>query len=362
MKQYLQRIGNDRIASLITSRLIRKKPLFLLRVIKRLLYEKTSKKQTLWSVLFATHYKCVLNCKHCYEKSFLRTNEKPMTTDEKKKVLKSCVKYGILTYDFIGGETFLDKDFPELIKSCSPWKSHIAVSTNGFILDEDKIKYYQELGVDKLNISVDSWLEEEHDTNRGMKGAHKKAFQAIDICKKIDMNLSINYVIYNGTTRTESFKKMVEYAVVNRIKLTFIAAVPLGRCENKNDILITEDDKKTMKYWHNEYSFLARNCIDKCGFCPAFRRLFAISAYGDVMPCDFIHISYGNLKKESLEVILKRAIRTELFGEKYNGCIPAEDKGFIDKYLPRMYVADPYPIKIEEIFSYREKNIQQCAR
>ncbi|SDT85548.1 radical SAM protein [Desulfobacula phenolica] len=355
--KWIHRLNSRRIASLLTVNLMIKKPLFILRVLQRIVYEKSTGKCRFWSVLFATHYKCVLNCAHCYEKSFFRTNKSSLTTDEKIKILKNCLKEGILTFDFIGGESFLDKEFPKLIKSCSPHKSHIAVSTNGFLLDEEKIKAYQRLGVDKLNISLDSWFRVEHDKNRGVEGAYEKAMATIDICQKCNMNLSINFVVYNGTTKTESFRRIVDFAVKRKIKLTFLAAVPLGRCENKKEIIISEEDKDNMQQWHEKYPFLSRNCVQKCPICPAFSKLFAISAYGDVMPCDFIHISFGNLKNESLHLILKRVNEFDKIKGKGIGCIPAEDIDFINRYLPHICAADPYPITVQALLEKKGSDV-----
>ena len=56
--------------SLITPRLIKKKPEFLVRAFFRLLLQRFFNKEGIRAVLFHTHYKCNLDCKHCYEKNF----------------------------------------------------------------------------------------------------------------------------------------------------------------------------------------------------------------------------------------------------------------------------------------------------
>ena len=85
---------------------------------------------------------------------------------------------------FVGGEATLDKDLPTLIKAASPHKTFINIATNAYRLDEDKIRHFKKLGVDKFIASIDSWSKEEHDEQRGVKGAYESVFNALRLCKK----------------------------------------------------------------------------------------------------------------------------------------------------------------------------------
>ena len=112
----IQKINNR--LGLVTPRLIKKKPLFLIKILFRALSQRFWKTKQLRSILFHTHYKCNFNCKHCYEKNFNRTNEKPLTLTEKKKIIADCLKLGIVSFDFVSGESVLDPELPELLPEC----------------------------------------------------------------------------------------------------------------------------------------------------------------------------------------------------------------------------------------------------
>ena len=342
--------ANNRLL-LVSPRLIKKKPLFLAKAFFRPLSQRLRKTKQLRSILFHTHYKCNLNCKHCYEKNFNRTNEKPLTLAEKKTVIADCLKLGIVSFDFVSGESVLDPELPELVKACRPRKTYITLATNGYAFTEEKIKYLLDIGIDKLNISIDSWYPQEHDELRRKKGSHRHAFRTLELCKKVGMGFHITIFVHRNYTKADGFKKLVEYAIKHKIRVAFKAAVPLGAWEAKHDNLITDDDRDTMFKLYKKHPFLKRdNYGNRNGGCPAFDEVITITAYGDVLPCNTIHISFGNVRNEKLQTILNKGRKIKYFNGCYNGCPPAEDKNFIKSYLSKTYNAKPYPLIAEEIF------------
>ena len=347
--------------SLITPRLVKRKPRFLIRAFSRLISQKVLNRDGIRAVLFHSHYKCNLNCEHCYEKNFLRTDEEPLSLDEKQRIIAECLELGVLSFDFVGGETSLDPTFPELVKACRPEKTYLTLATNGYNIAEDKIKYFLDIGIDKLNISIDSWYSEVHDAFRDKKGCHASVFRTIELCRKTGMGANFCMVVYRDYTKTEDFKKIVEYVINNKIRLGFIPAVPLGKWETSHDKLITPEDSDAMLKLHKKYpllftsdSYANRNCG-----CPAFSELLTITAYGDVLPCNFIHISFGNLRRESLKSILKKSCKIKYFDGHHVGCLAAEDKEFIDSYLSKTYGVDQYPVKAENVFPELKADFNQ---
>ena len=336
---------------LVTPDLIKRKPKFLIRMIFRTLIQSLGINRPIRSVLFHTHYKCNLHCQHCYERNFTKTDKPPLTLDEKKKAIMECSSLGALSYDFVSGESSLDPELPELIKVCRPKRTYITLATNGYDLNEDKVRYYYHIGIDKLNVSIDSWFPEEHNAIRGKNDSHQNAFKTIDICKKVGMGFHITIFVYRNSTKTEGFKKLVDYAISNKIRATFKAAVPLGAWEAKHDDLISDGDRDHMFKLHQKYPFLVRTCIGtRESTCPAFNRMITITAYGDVLPCNAIHVSFGNIRNENLKAIIEKGKKISFFNGQYKGCPSSEDKSFINQYLSKTYSAYPYPINVNKVF------------
>ena len=346
---FLQKLDNR--SSLLTYRLVKDKPLFLARALGRALLGKASNSQKYRGVMFSTHYKCNLQCSHCYEKKFTQTSRLPLTTEEKKDILRQCIKQEVLAFDFIGGESHLDPDFEELVAACEPGKHYLTLVTNGYGISKEKIKHYLDIGVDKFNISIDSWYPETHDTFRRKQGSHGQALRTLQFCRETGMGVSITVVVYNGNTADSGFLKLVDFAVKNGIRLNFKFAVPLGQWEGDIANLVTAKDKKRVRELHTKYPFLTRDIYgNKSHTCPAFKDFFTITGYGDVLPCNSIHISFGNLRERPLNSILADARKKKFTFQDYHGCPAAEDQQFIREVLALTFNAKPYPITVEDVF------------
>ncbi len=338
--------------TLITPRLVVKKPRFLLRMFLRPFKQHFYKLKPIRSVLFHTHYKCNFSCRHCYETNFIRTNEAPLTLEEKKKYISDCLKAGALTFDFVSGESSLDPHLPELIKACQPKSTYITLASNGYGFTEKNIRLLLKMGVDKINVSIDSWDHEIHDDLRRQKGSYKSAFNTINLCRKVGMGFSITIFIYKNFTKSDDFNSLVNYAIKHRVRTGFKTAIPLGALEGDIDSLITQEDRNVLHTLHRKYPFLQRTCVgSKKSTCPAFHGLITITGYGDVLPCNAAHFTFGNLRRNDLQTIINRGRKVKYFNESYIGCPPSDDEQFIASYLSKTFDTDPYPVKAEKVFS-----------
>jgi MoaA/NifB/PqqE/SkfB family radical SAM enzyme len=274
-----------------------------------------------------------------------------LTFEEKVAVLKQCLDIGVLAIDFIGGESHLDPRFEDLVSACRPERTYITLATNGYGFNKEKIKHYKKIGVDKFNISLDSWDPEQHDLFRRRPGAHKHALNTLNICRENGLATTLSVVVYKNYTKDKNFKDLVAFTVKEDIRLAFKLAVPLGEWKMQNDILVTTEDVETLRLLCKNHSNLSRDIYGNAdGVCPAFRDFFSITAYGDVMPCNAIHISFGNLHDETLYDVLDRAKSVSYFRDGYPGCLPVENQVFIQECLPKTINASPYPVRADQIF------------
>ena len=301
-------------------------------------------------VMFATHYKCNFNCVHCYEKRFNNSDRQLMTLEKKLDVIDQVIAMGIPSFDFVGGESHLDPDFDTLIKRAKPWRTYISLTTNGFGFTGEKIRHLRSIGLDKLNISLDSWDADEHDSFRRMPGAHASALKTMELCREHGMAITLSTVVDRNRTRDEGFRKLVRHSIDNSIRTAFKLAVPLGRWEEAEDQLATQEDLDYTETIHAKHPFMTRDIFGnpEC-HCPAFRDFFTISAYGDIMPCNAIHASFGNIHDESIAAILDSVEKQGSFPLKYRGCPPAEDTDFIKSMLAGIADCDTYPPRAEDM-------------
>ena len=332
--------------------LLYRKPLFLLRGFVRYLQNYFSKGRFLVGVSFATTYDCNFNCNHCYAKNFRRTNKKPLSLEEKKEVIKECINLGAISFDFVGGEISLSDELEQLVKACEPSMTYISLATNGYDMNRQKLQKFRNWGIDKLSISIDRWDEAEHDRFRNKPGSHKKCFQTLQLCREVGIKPVIIMTVVKNFTKTEDFKKMVEFAIKNKIQLVFSPAIPFGKWEGNFEVLVTKDDLQEMERLHKLHPILTRDNYSNMGKfgCPAFKQIIYITEYGDVLPCAFTHITFGNVREESINSIRNSTFILDYFGKYHTSCLAGEDEKFIKRYLSKNYSSKIYPVHATEIF------------
>ncbi len=124
---------------------------------------------------------CTLNCLYCFEKSG-NTDKNELSLDEKKTLLEQAKILGANSLVVAGaGEPLLDKDFREIITYANNLSLVSVVYTNGTVIDEDMAKFLYSNNVSPI-INLDSLNPEVHDYLTQVKGAHKKAMSAIELC------------------------------------------------------------------------------------------------------------------------------------------------------------------------------------
>jgi len=118
-------------------------------------------------------YTCNLRCQMC--PFWRRPDEELLTLDEERKMLDSLADLGVSYMGFEGGEPFLRKDLPDILR-LSHSRFHTSLVSNGWMLKEHigQVKDY----VDLLFVSIDG-IGETHDRLRGVKGSFSKAKEGI---------------------------------------------------------------------------------------------------------------------------------------------------------------------------------------
>lgn len=331
---------------------ITRKPLFFFRALLKYAKKSITGQDLFRSVCFATSYKCNFKCSHCYAEPFAQSGDTPLSFDEKVAVIKECLDAGVISFDFVGGEIGLSDEFLRLLPHCQPHKTHISLASNDFEITREKVRQFKAAGVDKISISIDAGTAEEHDEFRRMNGSYQRCFEAIDNIRAEGLTPVIITCVSQGGTRKESFRQLVEYAINTRTSLVFSAAIPFGEWAGRDDILCDDDDIAYMRKMHDQYPFITRDCYENMGSvgCPATKQIVYISEYGDVMPCPFLHVSFGNVRTSSVLQIRERMMTVPQLKAYHPTCLTGEDKDFIKTKLSTLYTTSHYPPSDVEIF------------
>jgi MoaA/NifB/PqqE/SkfB family radical SAM enzyme len=118
-------------------------------------------------------------------------------------------------------------------------------------------------------------------------------------------------------------------------------------------MMLTDDDIKYINSLQQKSPYLRRD-VDSNYFkrgCCAVKEVIYIDPYGNVLPCPFLHIYLGNLKKESLADILKRSLQYAPFQKYSQKCLAAEDHDFIGLLRKTYKKIDRVPFTLEELIN-----------
>lgn len=284
-----------------------------------------------------------------------------MTVDDYARVARECMRLGAVNLSFQGGEPLLFRNLGDIIAACQPTCNVISVTTNGTLLNQDRVADLKRLGVDILTISLDSAIAEEHDRFRGVPGTFEKTMSGIRLALKEGLKVTLGTVVTHQTVRSEGITALINLAKKLKVVLYFIMPVPAGRWTgNRKMLLMPEDlvyiDELTRRSPYLRTDFQANLGSYGCG---AVKEILYLTPYGDVLPCPFLHISLGNVFEESVATIRNRALRNPYFAVYYQKCLASTDEEFIERYLSKTFDAPQLPLPWDSVFPPEEQEAWQ---
>jgi MoaA/NifB/PqqE/SkfB family radical SAM enzyme len=324
--------------------------------------EKVKKGESIAIIQFQYDYTCNFRCVHCSVKRFQGKKEgRFFTINDVEELSRQADEMGLAHIVITGGEPLVFPDFDDIVKAIDPQKFYITSDTNGWFLDAEKAKHLKSIGVDKIQLSIDSLLATEHDDFRRKAGSHKRAVKAIDATLDAGLNIIIQTVVTKQRIKSKEFIDFVEFLNRKGVGVFVTYAKPVGSWEGNFDVLVDRDDMNYMRELEKKYNVFT-HLTPAYGLnlgCIAVKRMVSITKYGDVMPCPYIHVSLGNFFEERLKDIIERGMRIKYFGKYVDTCLIAEDRKFINDYLVKKIYGKPLPVPYSEVFNdanYIERN------
>jgi MoaA/NifB/PqqE/SkfB family radical SAM enzyme len=285
---------------------------------------------------------CNMKCEHCCEEPYMsrdlikRTGMKDprpqMTLDDYRKLSEECDQLGLFRFVITGGEALLDKNLGDLITALDPLKHLIILDTNGFYFDASKAKWFSDLGGYKVQISLDSFNREEHDSFRNTPGAYDRAIQAFKAAKDQGLELLLSTCLVRDRVFSSEFERLISYCAEESIPLYVTLAKPVGTAREHEDWVCTKRDVDQLKYLedkHNIFTHMTPN-YGQPGKCITVKGINTVNHDGEIIPCPYMDLSIGNVTKEPLKDILERGMMNRWLGPYRDECIIGENFDFIN--------------------------------
>ena len=315
--------------------------------------EKVKNGESIAIIQFQYDYTCNFRCLHCSVKKFQGKREgRYFTSDDVKELSRQADEMGLAQIVITGGEPLVFPDFDDIVKTIDPQKFWIVADTNGWFLDAERAKYLKSIGVDKIQLSIDSLLAAEHDEFRRKPGSYERAIRAIDAALGAGLNTIVQTVVTKQRVRSKEFIEFLEFLNRKGVGVFVTYAKPVGEWEGNFDVLINKDDMDYMRELEKKYNVFT-HLTPSYGLnlgCIAVKRMVSIIKYGDVMPCPYIHVSLGNFFEEPLKDIIERGMKIKYFRKYVDTCLIAEDRKFINDYVVKKIYGKPLPVPYSEVF------------
>ena len=166
-----------------------------------------------------------MRCIYCMPQGNVRwfKEEDVLNFDEIVRLVSILTDLGIEKIRLTGGEPLLRPNLEDLISSLKMIRAikSISMTSNGLLL-VDKARQLKEVGLESVNISLDSFRAKRFEALTGTNGL-KKVMDSIDVAEGLGLKVKINTVIIRGWNEDENqrfcriCKKNRTYGSVYRI-------------------------------------------------------------------------------------------------------------------------------------------------
>ena len=162
-------------------------------------------------IAFEVTARCRYACRHCRSQGDPAAHAQELTTIQCKKILIALADYHKCLVVFTGSEPMERSDLYDLLQYARSLGLRTAVTTCGYLIDEDSIQRLKQEEVLTLSMSLDGASAETHDRFRQQTGAFEAIMRAADIAKAAGMRFQISTTV--GRFNLQEIKHIANLAM-----------------------------------------------------------------------------------------------------------------------------------------------------
>jgi len=172
----------------------------------------------IWAQLNIT-WKCNLDCVYCTEYD---NSKGHVPYEDLVRRIDKCKELGTLHTDLIGGEPMLHPDLKRLMAYVTGQGMTTGMTTNGFLLTEDRLKELMDAGMGRIQISLDG-VNPTPGTPKSLKTLRKK----IEMVAKHPIWFRVNTVICEQTI--DEVQEVAEFCMNLNVPVNFSVVHDRGK-------------------------------------------------------------------------------------------------------------------------------------
>lgn len=269
------------------------------------------------TVLISVTSACRFNCEHCYQKKDLgRDIDIAFTIAAVRKLQES----GVVFFNIEGGEPFLVYDRLKELCASIDQGGEIWINSTGDGMTLERLKELKSLGLTAIMFSLHSADSEKVNAFMKSEKAWDTLKEGIRLCHEADIPVTFNTCLRRDDFYNGNFEKVMKKAKeFGGCLVQIIKPKPSGGwLESGTDNFSEADLSKAKELVHTynsdprykDYPSISAQIIEEdprvFGCTSGGTDRFYINAKGDVQPCEFLNISFGNIGKEDFAVIFNR--------------------------------------------------------
>lgn len=313
------------------------------------------KNGTLFKVMIGLTYECQCSCEYCCSGLYAKESKKELTTEEIRSLINdiSRLPFAVVLVSFFGGEPLIRKDVFDLVRYAAAKGLFVELETNGILLSLENVKRLKAAGLHHLFVRIEHCEAAFHDKISNFQGCFKKTIEGIGYCVREKLPCSISTIAMKDKIHNNQIEKIIELG--KRLKVTSLRILYptlAGRWLDKDEEILTEAEEKAVRELLNpdfvylESSYVCTKEMNR--ICPSrHKKMFYVSCYGEVQPCPFTPLNFGNIRDKKIKEILNKMWEYFIFRDKkYNGCLMG-NKEIRDNYIKSNKTKSLFPMDIK---------------
>ncbi len=320
------------------------------------------KRPTPLALTIAVTDRCQCSCPHCSAAGTGGTA--PVLSGEQiRRTVAEAVALGVNVVTFTGGEPLLRDDLEECIAAVAPKEAVTLVFTNGLLLDGERARSLKAAGLHGVHVSLDSPDPDEHDKLRGRGGCFAAVAAAAQTALAAGLKVGISTYATNESVRQHRLAGIAALAAEwGAHEVTVFDAISTGRLFGRRDVhltaaahrdLVAQGKELTARHrarprvvtqaWTNSGRGFARLIG-----CLAANFQVHVTAHGDLTPCDFTPLSFGNVRDVPVAELWRRLTTHPAFCARSKTC-RMQDAAFRERYIDTIPTGATLPFPITEL-------------
>ncbi|OHB83747.1 MAG: hypothetical protein A2V98_11755, partial [Planctomycetes bacterium RBG_16_64_12] len=266
----------------------------------------------LYSVTLAVTNRCPYRCWHCYNAG---RSQVDLSLEAIGRLAAELQDLGAVMVTLTGGEPLLRDDLEEIVGRFDD-RSSLILGTTGAGLTSQRARRLRQNGLFALAVSLDSVHPEEHDRLRGRKGAFRTALEALRTAGEAGLYPYVVSVATREFLQPDHFAPFMRFAGRSgALEVHLLEPSATGKLAGRDDVLLSNAEKQLILDYQaqvaeddrlpilSSYAHLEGSEAFGCG--AGLTHLY-VDGSGEVCPCQLVPLSFGNVAREPLALILER--------------------------------------------------------